>query len=103
MFKYHDVIASVDAMISKIGYGVYAECLLNGLPLLYVPREDFAEYPVLEAGINRWGHGIGLNKHDFYALEWDDALAILAEKPKPPRIISDGAQLCADMIMTLGQ
>ena len=103
MFQYHDIIASVDAMISKIGYGVYAECLLNGLPLLYVPREDFAEYPVLEAGIKTWGHGIGLNKNDFYTLEWDDALAFLAEKPKPPRVPSDGAQLCADAIMRLGQ
>jgi L-arabinokinase len=103
MFRYHDVIASADVMISKIGYGVYSECLLNGLPLLYVPREDFAEYPVLEAGINRWGHGIGLSKTDFYALKWDDALAALVNTTKPERITSDGAQLCADAIMRLGR
>jgi len=96
---YADIIASSDLMISKIGYGVYAECLLNGLPLLYVPREDFAEYPILEAGIISWGYGFGLHKSDFYGLHWDKVLANVITRQRPLPVVSDGAQLCADEIM----
>jgi hypothetical protein len=99
LYRYQDVIASTDVMISKIGYGVYSECLLNGLPLLYVPREDFAEYPILEAGIIKWGHGICLSKSDYYGLHWDVALDAVARQSRPEPIASDGAKKCADEIM----
>ncbi|HEX2955228.1 MAG TPA: hypothetical protein VHO70_00245, partial [Chitinispirillaceae bacterium] len=41
-FCYQDLTASADVVISKPGYGVVSECFLNGTPLLYIPRMDFA-------------------------------------------------------------
>lgn len=94
-FRYQDCIASVDLMISKIGYGVYAECLLNGTLILYLPREGFAEYPVLDRAIVEWGGGICLPKNDFYGLNWEDALKKISLSDRPLPIKSDGAEVCA--------
>jgi L-arabinokinase len=95
VFRYQDCIASVDLMISKIGYGVYAECLLNGTPILYLPREGFAEYPVLDRSIVEWGGGLCLSKDDFYGLDWAHALNKISSSNRPSPLKSDGAEVCA--------
>ncbi len=94
-FRYQDCIASADAMISKLGYGTCAECMLGGLPLVYLPRENFAEFPVLHRAMSDWGHGYMLSKDDFYRLSWDRALSSIAQRPRPARMSSDGALRCA--------
>lgn len=38
-----DVLASVDALLGKLGYGTVAECACNATPLLYMPRPDWPE------------------------------------------------------------
>jgi UDP:flavonoid glycosyltransferase YjiC (YdhE family) len=85
-------------MISKIGYGVFSECQLNGTPLIYLPREDFAEYPVLEKAIIEWGHGFCLSSDDYCSLNWEKALeeVLLRKRPRPHR--SDGPRICAQEI-----
>lgn len=42
-----DVLASCDALISKPGYGTFAEAACAGVPLLYVTRHDWPEEPYL--------------------------------------------------------
>ncbi|WP_157633637.1 hypothetical protein [Thioflavicoccus mobilis] len=42
-----DVLASCDAVITKPGYGTFAEAACNGIPVLYVPRRDWPEEPPL--------------------------------------------------------
>ena len=42
-----DVLASCDALITKPGYGTFAEAACNGIPVLYVPRGDWPEEPHL--------------------------------------------------------
>ena len=37
-WAYADVAASVDAVISKPGYGTVTECIANSVPFIYVPR-----------------------------------------------------------------
>jgi len=98
VFRYQDCIASVDCMISKIGYGVYAECLLNGTPIMYLPREGFAEYPVLDRAIVKWGGGVCLPKNDFYGLNFGDALGKISSLNRPLPLKSDGAAVCAGEI-----
>jgi hypothetical protein len=94
-FRYQDCIASADVMISKLGYGACAECFMNGLPLIYLPRAEFAEFPVLEDAVEKWGRGYLLSKDDFYALRWRDALESVAKRERPAPVASDGARECA--------
>jgi|WetSurMetagenome_2_1015567.scaffolds.fasta_scaffold00077_40 hypothetical protein len=94
-FRYQDCIASADVMIGKLGYGTCAECFINGLPIIYLPREGFAEYPVLHAAVTGWGHGYFLPRDDFYDLRWGGALDAAARRGRPAPMKSDGAEICA--------
>ncbi|HKJ75992.1 MAG TPA: hypothetical protein VKA64_02205 [Gammaproteobacteria bacterium] len=46
-FSFSDVLASVDAVITKPGYGTFAEAAACGVPVAYVPRGDWPEEPYL--------------------------------------------------------
>jgi len=50
-----DVLASVDALLGKLGYGTVAECACNATPMLYMPRPDWPE----EACLADWLHAHG--------------------------------------------
>ena len=40
------VEAAADVVVSKPGYGIVSECIVNGAALLYTSRGRFAEYDV---------------------------------------------------------
>lgn len=46
--EFSDLIASVDLIITKPGYGTFTEAAMSGIPVLYVPRPDWPESPPLE-------------------------------------------------------
>ncbi len=100
-FRYQDCIASADVMIAKLGYGTCAECFINGLPIVYLPREGFAEFPVLHAAVTDWGHGYLLSREDFYGLAWGDALGRATKRGRPAVVAPDGALACAREIERL--
>jgi hypothetical protein len=95
---YQDLSASADLVISKIGYGTYAESILNGTPLMYLPRDDFAEFPILEESIRQWGFGHRLDHHRFRALAWAPILHKVARTPRPSPGPAGGAHECAAAI-----
>jgi hypothetical protein len=100
-FPYQDLVASVDLLICKIGYGVAAEAMIHGTPLLYPPREDFAEYPILDAAVRSWGGGYPLSREEFIAFDWKSTCAAAVENGRLKPCRSDGARLCAAAIENL--
>ncbi len=44
--RYEDLVAAVDIVITKPGYGIISECVANETALLYTSRGRFAEYEV---------------------------------------------------------
>ncbi|CAA7617535.1 conserved hypothetical protein [Candidatus Terasakiella magnetica] len=50
VLSFSDVLASVDVVITKPGYGTFTEAALNSVPVLYLPRSDWPESPHLD----RW-------------------------------------------------
>ncbi len=97
-FRYQDLTASSDLVISKLGYGVVSECFLNGVPLLYLPRKHFAEYPILEKAVSDWGGGICLTEEQFLSLSWKESLKCITTMDELPVLHSDGAEICASSI-----
>jgi L-arabinokinase len=93
--------ASADVVISKPGYGVVSECFLNGTPLLYIPRMDFAEYPVLKAAIDSWGGGIQIAERMLSTCEWFDLLDEIVKRKIAPLTHKDGVQLAIREILNL--
>jgi len=100
---YEDLCASADCIISKLGYGVYSECIVNGVPLVFCPRNDFAEYPVLEQSILSWGHAYRLSLDKFINVEWDDALNRIAGTSAPEPVRTNAAYRCARRIEQAAQ
>ena len=52
---YEDLVAAVDVVITKPGYGMIAECAANDTAMLYTSRGRFPEYDVLIAGMPKSG------------------------------------------------
>jgi UDP:flavonoid glycosyltransferase YjiC (YdhE family) len=100
-FPYQDLVASVDLLICKIGYGVVAEAMIHGTPMLYPPRENFAEYPVLDAAVHSWGGGYPLTREAFIAFDWKSTCAAAIENGRLKPCRSDGARICAAAIENL--
>ncbi len=99
-WHFPDVVASVDCVIAKPGYGTTGECMANGTPMIYHPRMEFAEYPVLRKAIKEWNGGVQISIRDLTRGAWTGALA-KAVSLKPDRIASNGARQTADLLMEL--
>ena len=52
--RYEDLVAAVDVVITKPGYGIIAECVANDTALVYTSRGHFVEYDVLVREMPRW-------------------------------------------------
>jgi hypothetical protein len=101
---YAEVAASVDAVISKAGYGTITECIANSVPLIYLPRRGFIEHEALVLGMNAWGGGVEVSEAAFFAGEWKAALhSALAARPDPGVFPTNGADVIANKIVELCQ
>ena len=83
-FPFSDIVATVDAVLSKPGFGILADCAANDKPLVYADRENFAEYPVLERAIKQHLRHVHIPAADLYAGELAPSLGALAAAPPPP-------------------
>ncbi len=91
---YPALVAGVDAVLTKPGYGILAEAMLAGTPLAWLPRQDWPETPFLAEPMAARGDvkvtgGV------------DAALATLWSRPRPvPHARSgSGAELAAGWIL----
>jgi hypothetical protein len=98
--SYVDVVAAMDAVITKPGYGIVADCLAHGAPVVYCDRGEFPEYEVLVTAIHEHLTHAYLSSEDLYAGRWARALAAVACNPRRlPDIRDDGARVCAELIL----
>ena len=104
VLRYADIAASVDAVVSKAGYGTVTECIANSVPLIYLPRSGFAEHDALVSGMNQWGGGIEISEAAFHAGDWEAALkAALRVQPDPNAFPTNGAKVIADKLVEICQ
>ncbi len=94
--RFSDVLASVDVVVSKPGFGLVSECAVNRKPLVYVDRTDFREYPVLETGVKKFLKHRRLPAERLYAGDLEEALAAIVREPEPADGLSaGGAEIAA--------
>lgn len=99
-FSYQDLHASADAIICKLGYGVFSASQLFGVPLIYLARKDFAEYQTLDEAVKKIDCGITIDNDTFKNLSLQNALNYALEK-KFRQTENIGAKLCAKSIFDL--
>lgn len=101
--SFSDVLASVDAVVTKPGYGILSDCVANAKPMIYAEREDFIEYPLLERELKRYLKNSHIPAVDLYAGRLAAALEALDAAPSPPDVLSGGgAELAADLLADMG-
>lgn len=95
-----EVLASVDAVVTKPGFGIVSECVANRKPMLYVERTDFLEYPVLEQAVRRYVRHQHIPSVDLYRGDLGMALDRLWMNPEPVEIPPmGGADVAARCIL----
>ena len=75
-----DFFPLCDRLVSKPGFGTFAEAMLQDLPVATLPRDDFAEGTVLLEGLQKISHHQILNPTTFSQGNWD----FIRETPIPP-------------------
>ncbi len=97
---FEDVVAAVDGVITKPGYGIVADCLAHGTPMIYSDRGFFPEYDILVREISQHLATVYLPSEDLYAGRWKTAIEQLEEKPRVvPSLPLNGAEVCAQTIL----
>ncbi len=100
--RYEDVVAQADAVITKPGYGIVSECLVNRVPVLYTPRGRFAESACLVDGLKRFGVSRFIGNDDLLAGNWQTGLEALLAQPRLwPELPADGARVAAEILRDL--
>jgi hypothetical protein len=99
-FRYEDLVAAADLVLSKPGYGIIAECISTGVGLVYTSRGHFREYDVFVSAMPRVLRSAFISHDDLFAGRWRQALeAVVAAPPAPMTMDTNGAEVAAETIL----
>ncbi len=98
---FEDLVAAVDVVVTKPGYGIIAECAVNDTAMLYTSRGRFPEYEVLVAGLPALTRAAFIGHDDLFTGRWGGHLDRLLAQPRPRPPAADGAQVVADALAAL--
>lgn len=90
-----DVLASVDAVLSKPGYGTFVEAACGGIPILYLERDDWPETCHFAAWLARHARAAALPRERLLRGDFVDMLRALWQAPAPAPPRADGADEAA--------
>jgi len=95
--NFSDVLLASDVVISKLGYGIVAECAAGKKRLLYPRREAFREDLITSAEAPRYTNIREIPLENFETGAWTGHLHELLKEPQPAlEIPSNGAVVCAE-------
>lgn len=80
-FSFKTLMASVDLIMTKPGYGTLVEAVALRTPLVYVRRYNFADEQPLVDYLHRYGRGVELSMNDFVQGQWLSALHKVFDLP----------------------
>jgi hypothetical protein len=102
--SFSTLIASVDLVMTKPGYGTIIEAVTHGVPVVYVRRYNFADEPPLVEFLHQYGRGQELSLIDFLAGKWQPAFeAIYCTRPSAIPPPSTGAADAARLLLPFFQ
>ncbi len=94
------MVAAVDGVITKPGYGIVSDCLAHGTPVIYTDRGFFPEYDILVQEMAKHLTTVYISSEDLYAGKWEAAIEELEREPRvAPTLPCNGAEVCAEIIL----
>lgn len=94
-----ELLASCDAVLTKPGYGIFAEAAVAGIPLLYLRRPDWPEEPYLIAWLQQHGRALEISPAAAEQGDLAETLATLWRVPAPTPPAADGVLAAARIIL----
>ncbi|QLE56953.1 glycosyl transferase [Nostoc sp. TCL26-01] len=86
-------------VVSKPGYGTFAEATRLDIPLVTIPRDDFAETPFLLGGLANYNFHQILTPEEFFHGNWDFLLQPLQPPRQSQPLAKDGNQAIAQAMI----
>jgi hypothetical protein len=97
--SYTDLLAACDVVATKVGYGIVAECIVNGVSMLYGCRGRFVEQEVFDRELPHVLRSRHISRDDLVEGRWADAVDALLAQPWPStQIATNGADVAADRL-----
>lgn len=95
---YRELVATADVVITKPGYGILTDCLINHTPMLHLTRGRFAEYPRLLDAMDALLPHRQINREQVQAADFfTEAEALCGQKGQ--NFAADGATQIAEAII----
>jgi len=95
------LLASVDAVVTKPGYGTFVEAASAGIPVLWLSRDDWPETPYLADWLNRHARACELSRERLAAGDFVDLLETLWAATPPSAPVAGGAAQAAGRLRQL--
>ena len=95
-------MGAAEAVVTKPGYGIIAECIANDSAVLYTSRGHFAEYDVLVENMPKYLRAAFIGQEDLFAGKWEPHLDKLLAQPRArnyKKPDTDGADVAAEMLL----
>ena len=97
---YVSLLAACDAVVTKPGYGMVADCLANRVAVLFTDRGPFREYDVLAESLQRLGRARYIPREDLLRGELGPHLdALFAQPNQWADLRLDGANVASERIL----
>ena len=102
LLPFQELVNAADVVVSKPGYGIVSECLINQTPLIFTERKDFCEYPILVEAIEKYGIGQFIELNQFFAGRWQSAIEnALKREISADQVMNHGAAVAANHIISV--
>lgn len=100
--SFTDLLASVDVVVTKPGYGTFTEAACAGTPVIYQPRVDWPEQHCLIDWLHRNGSAVAVTAEVLRQGNLAAALEQALGQERPPPPTPGGAEEAAAFIAALG-
>ena len=98
-WDFSDLIASVDTLIGKPGYGTFVETACNGTPMLYAARPGWPEQDVLIPWLHQHARAREVSQAALQLGDLAGELDALWRLPAPTRVEAHGAEQVAELLV----
>jgi len=104
-FSFKTLLASVDVIMTKPGYGTIVEAVTLQQPVVYVRRYNFVDEPPLVDYLQRHGRGVEMSMKEFKSGRWEAAIrkadetTIPSAAPPPPTGAAQAAAILAPYLL----
>ena len=94
-----DMMPLCGRIISKPGYSTFAEACLLDIPIISIPRDDFAEAKFLLTGLQDYNHHYALAENEFTESQWEFLFQPLLPPRKDTSLPKDGTHTLATAVI----